>query len=143
MKEVLRLLELKNEYLEKYLTITKAFVMGLEDGNYEDLELLKENRENIIGIIDHIDEKIAVLAEKIEEADPSLTQSAKSAFFLKEKLVEELLKTDSKLFELINLRKEEILSDINDLRDVKEALKSYESTAFAATGTGNIINMEK
>jgi hypothetical protein len=144
MREIIRLLELKNEYLEKYLTITKVFIMELDAGELGDPELLKSNRENILGILDHIDNKIKELSEKLDDdAQNSATaiKEINGIMHARERLAREIIDVDNKLFALLEEKKTTIVNDLSKLRDVKEAVSVYE---YDTPGfSGNYLNIEK
>ena len=145
MKEVIRLLELKNEYLEKYLSTTKAYVMNLEQGSIGNIELLRDNRENILGIIEHIDERVNESANNISNNSISTSNEIKNAvrhvLFLKENLISDIVDLDAKLFSLINDEKNSIVNELGELREVKEAVVGYDNSSLEPKG--NYINIEK
>jgi len=131
MKEVVRLLELKNEYLEKFLTVTNAFAQDLQNGHMEDVTLLKQNRENILDIIDHIEERIGKLSEENggsllgpEEVNKSRFKVAE-AMIKRDAYVSAILEADTRLFRLIESEKAQIISDLSELRGISTAFAGY------------------
>lgn len=59
MEEVLHYLELKNQYYEKFYTVTLRFMAQAAQNNWADIELFVDNRERILNIIRSYDFKIA------------------------------------------------------------------------------------
>lgn len=142
MKEVLRFFELKNEYLEKFLNMTKVFIMKLENGIKVDSQVLKNNRENILSIIDHIDKKIVaeVGADINDSIAPNLIPEIGHLVFLKDNLVREIVALDSKLMKLLEIEKEQVKYDLNKLKDISEAMNTYSTDKDAK---GNNLDIEK
>lgn len=143
MKEVIRFFELKNDYLEKFLNLTRVFIAKLENGDNVNIELLKNNRQNILAIVDHIDKKIVALVGK--DIDKSITSNLipeiGALVFSKNCLVNEIVSADAKLINLLDYQKENIKYEINKLKDISEAISNYNSDDNEELGTN--INIEK
>lgn len=66
MEEVIHYLELKNQYYDKFHSITRRFYEQAEQGIWEDLEFFVDNRERILNIIRSFDFKIAKLFDELD-----------------------------------------------------------------------------
>lgn len=143
MKEVIRFFELKNDYLEKFLSLTRVFISKLENGHNVNIELLKNNRQNILAIIDHIDKKIVELIGK--DLDNSIVTNIipeiGNLVFTKDTLVKEIVISDAKLFNLLDYQKDNVKYEINKLKDISEAISNYNSDDNGELGQN--INIEK
>jgi len=141
MKEVIRFFELKNDYLEKFLNLTRVCIMKLENGINVNLEYLKNNRENILSIIDHVDKKIVeILGTDNSKLASSIMPELADLIFTKDTLVKEIVSLDAKLMKLVEDKKAEVKYEIYKLKDLSEAISSYSNTKDTA---GNNLNIEK
>ncbi len=59
MEEVLHYLELKNNYYEKFYTVTLKFIEQANQNQWEEIETFVDNRERILNIIHSFDFKIS------------------------------------------------------------------------------------
>jgi len=142
MKEIIRFFELKNDYLEKFLNLTRVCIMKLENGINVNLEYLKNNRENILSIIDHVDKKIVEIlgTDPNSKIAASLMPDLADLIFTKDNLVKEIVTLDAKLMKLVEDKKEEVRYEISKLKDLGEAINSYTDTKDSS---GVNLNIEK
>jgi hypothetical protein len=133
LKELLRLLELKNDYLERYLISTEDFIRHIEGNNVGNIELLSSNRESILSIITHLDEKIHSLTETLPEnpndVSSEMKEQLRSALSKKEDLIQDIVDVDQILFKYLNRHRHEIANQLNNVRELKSAVNGY---AFAS-----------
>ena len=129
MKEIIRLFELKNEYLDKFLSITRTFIMELQNGRLGDVELLRQNRENILDIIEHVDDRMGRLLESCSDLPDSEIEElrilASSAIFMRDNYVTEILLADKELFTLLDAEKAAISEELVSLRTLGNAFAGY------------------
>jgi hypothetical protein len=134
LKELLRLVELKNDYLERYLISTEDFIRHIEGNNVGNIELLSSNRESILGIISHLDEKVHALTESLPDkthdvASSEMKNQLRRALSKKEELVQDILEVDEILIKCLHRHKHEVANQLNNVRELKSAEDGY---AFAS-----------
>jgi hypothetical protein len=129
LKELIRLLELKNDYLERYLISTEDFIRHMESNNIGNVELLSSNRDSILGIINHLDEKIHVITEEIPDKPDGVSSEMRSdlrkALNKKEELIQDIVGVDEILFKYLSRYKQETAEHINEIRELKSAVNGY------------------
>lgn len=122
MEEILHYLELKNQYYEKFWSMSAKFLAKTNDNRWEDLTLFVDNRERILNIIRSFDFKIAKLFSDI---DPQTTD-----FGFYRPRVKALLDQRKELARRIVAVDLELISRIDDLKTetIRELKKTMETT---------------
>jgi hypothetical protein len=67
MEEVIHYLDLKNQYYEKFHTMTLKFLESANRDRWDDIDAFVDNRERILNIIRSFDFKIAKAFEECGE----------------------------------------------------------------------------
>lgn len=121
MEEVLHYLQLKNQYYEKFLSITQRFLENANNNKWDDLEFFVDNRERILNIIRSYDFKVA---RAFQRAD------VKSDSEYYGKRVRELLDKRTQLANKIVALDLELIAKIDEIKSetVRELKRSVETT---------------
>jgi len=72
MEEVLHYLDLKNQYYDKFHSMTVKFLENIAQDKWEDVDVFVDNRERILNIIRSFDFKIAKAFEEIDTSRCSI-----------------------------------------------------------------------
>ncbi|MBI4404102.1 MAG: hypothetical protein HY537_08075 [Deltaproteobacteria bacterium] len=122
MEEVLRYLELKNQYYAKFYSLTSRFLDQANSGRWEDLELFVDNRERILGIIRGYDAKLSLVFQKLELSNQEIC-------FHRER-VQSLIRERNSLGQKIVAQDLEMISKLDDLKSdtIKELKRSMETS---------------
>src|ERR1700722_4400343 len=103
MNKTVGYLEEKNMYLEKFVGLNREWLDRLSRGDFSDVESFRENRENILNIVKHIDVLIETHSRKIgnEEIADSTKYRLNMLLDRKDALVKVILSQDLEIMELI------------------------------------------
>ena len=130
MTKTIGYLEEKNMYLEKFVGLNREWLDRLTCGNFTDVESFRENRENILNIIKHLDVLVDTHSRKMgsDEIDDSIKKRLNALLDRKDSLVKVILSQDLEIMELIETAKSQIIMELQKVRTVKKTLSSYKST---------------
>jgi hypothetical protein len=122
-------LEEKNMYLEKFLGLNRDWLDKLSRGDYAELESFRENRENILNIMKHLDALIETHSKK--ECNGNVDVSVKKHINLllnrKDALVKAILSQDLEIMELIENAKSQIIIELKNVQKGRKTIGSYKS----------------
>jgi hypothetical protein len=122
-------LEEKNMYLEKFLGLNRDWLDKLCRGDYAELEGFRENRENILNIMKHLDALIETHSRK--ESNGNIDISVKKHINLllnrKDALVKAILSQDLEIMELIENAKSQIIIELKNVQKGRKTIGSYKS----------------
>ena len=122
-------LEEKNMYLEKFLGLNRNWLDRLTRGDYAELESFRENRENILNIIKHLDALIETHSrrESSVDVDVSIKKHITLLLHRKDALVKAILGQDLEIMELIENAKSQIIIELKSVQKGRKTIGSYKS----------------
>lgn len=136
MEEVIHYLELKNQYYDKFHSITRKFYEQAEQGLWEDLDFFVDNRERILNIIRSFDFKIAKLFDELDMGQLDLEVYRPRVKHLLDRRVEIANQIVALDLQLIS-KMDDIKSDT--IRDLKKSITAQAKVdAFVETGPQSI-----
>ena len=134
MSQIIKLLENKNFWLNKYLSCNEAFLQALKhapDIALEELELFYGNRESLLKIMADIDKKIQLCVDDPEARHKEISGEDKTRinFFLREKdsMLTRIVELDAEIIGLLEILKAQSGEKLNSLSKAKKALAKYKS----------------
>lgn len=131
MNRVAQLINEKNHFMEKFCALNEAQLKQLEAGQFENIDLFYNKREEIIKILSYIDAEIfkanaELKSELISAADRILIREGLS---MKEAYVRKILDLDMQILTLIDMDKSEIIKELKEIRLGKKAMGGYKINA--------------
>jgi hypothetical protein len=122
-------LEEKNMYLEKFLGLNRDWLDKLSRGDYAELESFRENRENILNIVKHLDALIETHSrrESAQEVDIAIKKFINALLIRKDALVKAILSQDLEIMELIEHAKSQIIIELKTIQKGRKTIGSYKS----------------
>ncbi|MDZ4678113.1 MAG: hypothetical protein SGI74_11475 [Oligoflexia bacterium] len=129
MTKTIKLIEEKNTYLEKFLGLNREWLGRLAVGDFGDLESFRENRENILNIVKHIDVLVDTQSQTIDAQDVDTTTRYRLNELLdhKDLLVKAILTQDLDIMQFIETAKSQIIIELRNVRQGRKTLSSYKS----------------
>jgi hypothetical protein len=129
MEKILSLIEEKNTYLEKFCAINSDQIKKLKAGNFEELEIFRESRENILNILNHIDALLSSHAALVNENEITLLdrQRLEESLNHKDELVRVILSQDIDIMGAIESAKSEIIRQLRAVVKGRKAVSAYKS----------------
>ncbi len=129
MIRTITLLEEKNSYLEKFVGLNIMKLKKLNVGDFSDLEEFREERENILNIIKHIDMMIeARVADFTTTVIPNEYKNrTKDLLQAKDEFVHMILAQDLEIMQIIEQAKTQIIMELQTVRKNKKTIGSYKS----------------
>ena len=128
MKEVINLLNQKNQHLERFYRHNEDEILNFSDGNFDNLERFYHSREVILDMIGCLDQMIEEAQERVEgELTPEHKRQAIQALDRKSDLVTQILSQDLQILSLIESAKSNIIKELQQVKTAKKAVGSYKS----------------
>lgn len=131
MIRVVQLLNEKNHFLEKFMSLNEKQISRLEKGNFDQVELFYNQREDLIKIIKYIDSEInkaQMMQSKqtlnLSEADRKLI---KESLKTKDNYTSSILDQDMQVLALIDQAKSQIIKQLQEVRLGQRAMAGYKS----------------
>ncbi len=131
MEEVIHYLELKNQYYEKFYSMTVKFLERSELDEWEGLEFFVDNRERILNIIRSYDFKIASKFETLDLTSANLEhyrERVKNLLDLRTNWVKKIITLDLDLIAKV----EDVKSDT--IRELKKTLQTSQQIGSFLVG---------
>ncbi len=128
MLQILRYLELKNMYYEKFLSISKKFLLNARLNQWGDLTLFVDNRERILNIIHTYDHKIAHLFEEIDPMPSELNSykhQIKTLLSKRKELINKIVEIDLELISRIEEMKNETIKELKFNLEKQQQLEFF------------------
>lgn len=130
MKEVINLLEQKNQHLERFYKHNESEILNFYDGNFDNLERFYQAREVILDMISCLDKMIDEAQIQLPLSQ-TLTDDDKKqvirALDKKNDLVTQILSQDLQILSLIESAKSDIIKELSQVKAAKKAVGSYKS----------------
>lgn len=133
VQKILKLLEEKNHYLEKFCTLNKMEIENLESRNYENIDTFYQTREKILDLIQYLDKKIesdqcnGLSQTSISDIEK---KSIRKTLQIKEKLAAQIVDSDLKILSLIEHAKTNLIQELQDIKKNRKAITGYKSPTF-------------
>lgn len=131
MIRVVQLLNEKNHFLEKFMSLNEKQISRLEKGNFDQVEQFYNQREDLIKIIKYIDSEInkaqmlqAKQTLNLSEADRKLI---KESLKTKDNYTSSILDQDMQVLALIDQAKSQIIKQLQEVRLGQRAMAGYKS----------------
>jgi hypothetical protein len=130
MTKTITYLEEKNMFLEKFMGINREWLDRLSRGDFNKLEEFRENRENILNIIKHLDVLVDAHSRKMDGDEiPDIIKHRLNALLeRKDALVKVILSQDLEIMELVENAKSQIIVELQNVRKTRKTIGSYKST---------------
>lgn len=133
---LIQLLEQKNHYLEKFLTLNELQLKLISQTEIDTLDEFYEKREKILEIIQYIDSQITNAYQSHSEHEINQEETAiQKLLFIKDEYVYRILDQDIQILACIDQARQSILSELSDIQNAKKAIKGYHSKS---TGNKNL-----
>lgn len=135
MEEVIHYLELKNQYYEKFFSITSKFLSQIGSDQWEGTELLLDNRERILNIIRSFDHKIARLFEEVDVDNDRLeTYRARVKQILdrRTEIVNKIVALDLELMGKVEEVKNETIRELKRTVETGQQITTFEEVSAPA-----------
>jgi len=132
MEEVINYLQIKNNYYEKFLTISTKFLEETNSDQWQNLNFFIENRERLLNIIRSLDQKIARAFKESnanEEEMNSYREALKTLFDRKKNLGEKIIAVDLQLISKIDQMKTETIKRLKSDLKTTHQIVSFERTS--------------
>lgn len=137
---LIQLLEQKNHYLEKFLTLNELQLKLIEQTEIDTLDEFYEKREKILEIIQYIDGQITNAYQSHTTHETNLeANNIQKLLFIKDEYVYRILDQDIQILACIDQARQSIISELSDIQTAKKAIKGYHSKST----TSKTLNRSK
>ncbi len=129
MTRIVSLLNEKNHYLEKFYSLNESELANFVQGQFHNLEPFYQTRERILDVIKYLDSEL----EKVDLQGPlqDIERSTiKESMRIKDEYVGRIIEQDIQVLSCIEMAKNSIIRELQDLRRNKKAVGSYKSKTF-------------
>lgn len=131
MIRLIQLLNEKNHFLEKFMSLNEKQIVRLEEGHFDQIEAFYNKREDMIKIIKYIDAEINKTHLVHKDINGVFTDMQKvvikECLRIKESYVAQILDQDMQVLGLIDKAKSDIIKELQDVRLAKKAMHGYKS----------------
>jgi hypothetical protein len=134
MEEILHYLELKNQYYEKFCSMSAKYLARTYDNQWEDLAFFVDNRERILNIIRSFDFKIAKLFDEVDPTALDLTMyrpRVKSLLDRRSELAKRIVEVDLELISRIDDFKSDTIRDLKKTQETSHQMDSFATVSIA------------
>jgi hypothetical protein len=128
MEDVLHYLELKNQYYEKFHTVTCRFLEMANQDKWENLTLFVDNRERILNIIRSFDYKIGIKMQESEVSQDSVQKYqslVKNLFDQRNAWVQKIVSLDLEIAAKMEELKSETIRELKKTLETNQQLNSF------------------
>lgn len=136
MDRVLELLNRKNHFLEKFLSLNEQEKVGFSKGDFESLDFFYQQRESILEIITGIDTELIEISANVETTE-ELSREATKLMAIKDEYVKHIVSQDLEILGFIENEKTQIIKELQKIKVSKKAVSQYKSPLFK-----NIVDEE-
>jgi isocitrate dehydrogenase kinase/phosphatase len=124
---LIELLDQRNHYYEKFLSLSDRQVELLSLGQYQELDDFYEQREKILEIIRYIDNQIGEATAQISEVHPQDRIAVKERLAIKDNYVARIVDEDLKILGFIEEAKNLIIQELHQITKYRKVVKGYRS----------------
>jgi len=130
MDRIVRLLDQKNNYLEKFYSLNEDELINFSQGNFDTIEGFYQMRDHLLKIIRHLDAEVEELQKIPEFQVTSEARSmVKEALAVKDEYVNRILAQDLEILACIESAKSNIIRELQEIRKAKSVMGKYKSGA--------------
>lgn len=124
---IVQLLEQKNHFLEKLLSLNELQASLLRSGETDTLDEFYERREKIMDTIQYIDNQLAVCYQQDQNLPEEQTTQVRKLLFIKDEYVKRILEQEVMILSLIDEIKTQLLREWTETKEQRKALQGYHS----------------
>jgi len=128
MEEVLHYLQLKNQFYEKFYSVTCKFLDQANRNQWDDIENFVDNRERILNIIHSFDFKIASLFQKLNLSKDELDKyrgTVKEILDARAALANQIVRADLELITKMDEMKNDTIKDLKKSVETMHQINSF------------------
>jgi hypothetical protein len=128
MEEILHYLELKNQYYEKFCSMSAKYLAATYDDRWDDLAFFVDNRDRVLNIIRSFDFKIAKLFEEVDPTAIDLTMyrpRVKALLDRRSELAKRIVEVDLELISRIDDMKTETIRDLKKTVETSHQMETF------------------
>ena len=128
MEEVLHYLELKNQYYEKFYSVTARFLEQAQQNQWNDIELFVDNRERILSIIRSYDFKIAKHFQDLNLGKNQVDgyrDRVQELLRIRGEIAQKIVSTDLELIAKMDEMKTETIRELKKSMKVSHGINSF------------------
>lgn len=133
MIRIITLLNEKNHYLEKFYSLNEVELVNFAQGLFDNLESFYQTRERILDVLKYVDAQIEKAHDAVV-ADNNVTREdrrqIKEALDIKDEYVARIIEQDIQVLSCIELAKNSIIKELQDVRRSRKAVGGYKSNTF-------------
>ncbi|QLY25973.1 hypothetical protein [Bdellovibrio sp. KM01] len=133
MTRIISLLNEKNHYLEKFYSLNEVELANFAQGLFDNLQSFYQTREKILDVLKYVDSQID-RAQNEMSADTVMVQSdrqqIKEALTIKDEYVSRIIEQDIQVLACIEMAKNSIIRELQDVRRNRKAIGGYKSKIF-------------
>ena len=115
----------KNHFLKKFVEINDKEIIQFQSGIFEGLEVFYENREKLLEIIRYLDSDIDAEQDSLVNIDKGSKALFRDLLDQKNELVDQVLKQDLEIIDLIEMQKSQIIRELQDIKKNQRGLSGY------------------
>ncbi len=133
MEEILHYLELKNQYYEKFCSMSAKYLSATYNNQWDDLSFFVDNRERVLNIIRSFDFKIAKLFEEIDPTALDLTlyrPRVKALLDRRQELAKRIVDVDLELISRIDDMKTETIRDLKKTVETNNHVETFNAVTM-------------
>jgi hypothetical protein len=129
MDELIYYLELKNQFYEKFHSITEKLLHRANANQWDEIAFFVDNRERVLNIIRSFDAKIAQLSQKMGDfTDIEMYRTKVQHILLKrESLGAKIIAQDLELISKLEEARMETIQELKTTLEVGQKLQSFSS----------------
>ena len=130
MEEVLHYLALKNQYYEKFYTVTVKFIELANQNNWDEIELFVDNRERILNIIHSFDFKISQRFQELKLSKDELDDyrdQVQNLIGARRAIADKIVEADLELISKMDEMKTETIRELKKTLETSHQINSFSS----------------
>ncbi|KYG69442.1 hypothetical protein [Bdellovibrio bacteriovorus] len=134
MTRIITLLNEKNHYLEKFYSLNEVELANFAQGQFDNLEHFYQTRERILEVLKYVDAQIEKVHDE-EAQQNAITEGerreVKEALAIKDEYVARIIEQDIQVLACIEMAKNSIIKELQEVRRSRKAVGSYKSKTFS------------
>lgn len=128
MLRIIKLLNQRNHYLEKFYSLNESELLNFSRGIFDTLESFYQMRDKMLDIIKYIDSEIDQTLLKDDDVQSvELKPQIREALAIKEEYVNRIIAQDLEILECIETAKSNIIKELQSINRTKNAVGRYKS----------------
>ncbi|MBX7231718.1 MAG: hypothetical protein K1X29_06495 [Bdellovibrionales bacterium] len=128
MENILRLLEEKNEHLNRFYALNEIELIHFVEGNFDNLEAFYNSRESILDLIRCIDRLIEHSSQSDSESsviDENLKNKVSTLLKKKNDVVNKILAQDLQIISVLETTKSNLIKELSQIKVARRAVRAY------------------